>query len=109
MNWFKRKPKDAVPPAPYQLSDSSEKAYRIDRIKEIAGILDRPLAETAERLDVWVIREASGSVGDEPVMPMFIPHPLWDDEWLLTRSSYPTREQAEAHIHRVGGTLLPED
>ena len=42
-------------------------------------------------------------------MPMFIPHPLWDDEWLMTRSSYPTREQAEAYINRVGGKLLTED
>lgn len=109
MGLFKRKKKDEIPPAPYELGDSSEKAYRIDKITEIAGILGRPLAETAERLDVWVIREASGSSGDGPILPQYIPHPLWDDEWLMTRSSYPTREQAEAYINRVGGKLLTED
>lgn len=109
MNWFKRKTKDAVPPAPYEMQDGSEKSYRIERITEIAGILERPLAETAERLDKWVIHEVSASIGDDDEMPQFIARPLWDDEWLLTRSSFPTHEQAEAYINRVGGTLLTED
>lgn len=112
MSWFKRKMKpepinaNAVPRAPYEMQDSSEAIYRIERIIEIAGVLEMSLADTAKRLDKWVIHEASGAVGDEAVVPQFIPTPLWDDEWLLTRSSFPTREQAEAYINRVGGELV---
>lgn len=107
MKWFKRKVEqpvnvDAVPRAPYETQDSSESIYRIEKIIEIAGIWDQTLAYTAERLDKWVIREVSQGEG---AIRQFIPHPLWDDEWLLTRSSFPTREQAEAFINRVGGEL----
>lgn len=108
MRWFRRKPKvvkDAIPDAPYSL-DSYDRNYRVVRIQEIAEIWNQSLAYTAERLDQWVIHPITGSRGGDDLIELYIPRPLWDDEWLMTRDSYVTREQAEAHVASVGGRLV---
>ncbi len=112
MGWFKRKPKavaaaDVVPPAPYEQS-KYDWGYRIERIIEIAEIWDQTLAYTASRVDKWVIRETTAQIGDDPETTRYIPTPLWDDEWMMTREWFLTREQAEAYVSRVGGTLIEQ-
>lgn len=111
--WFKRKP-TRVPAAPYTLESRSEREYREARIREISEIWERPLDYTASVVDKWVIHEVEttrwpdGPDEEGVTDTEYTATPLWDDEWVLSRESFPTHEQAEAYVNRIGGTLLYE-
>ena len=73
-------------------AQKAEEAFREQRMAEIVAFYDQ-----------WTVAEirADGEVA-------FIPHPLWDNEWLLSRSHFSTREAALAEVARVGGVLIDD-
>lgn len=106
---FKRK---ALPPMPSENSSSessgeqlslSEAAYRRQRIQEIAALTEKSLPDAEDLADRWIIHHC---IPGEDGAPCYIPHPVWDNEWMLTRDGYQTREEAQEHVVRVGGLFL---
>lgn len=81
--------------------DEADGTRRVDRIAEYARAMsDRTparIVELTEFLDQWMIVETSAG---------WIPVPGWDDD-LLLREAHSTREEAEAAVARVGGSLRP--
>lgn len=108
---FRRKSKPVQIGNPEKGLDRSALAYRLVRIREIAEMTEKSVPAAAELADRWVINMATAAYGlpdgrmSEPEV-RFIPHPIWDDEWLMTRNGFPTREEAIAYVASVGGELL---
>ena len=83
-----------------------EEKYRAERIAEISAATGKSLADAMEFADRWFIQKVYGSTdGGDPVA-QYIPFPIWDDEWLLTRNSFPTYSDALAEVLKHGGVLL---
>lgn len=99
MIWpFKRKVKSSLSP--------EEEKYRAERITEISEATGKSLEDATEFADRWFIQKVYGSTdGGDPVA-QYIPFPVWDDEWLLTRNSFPTYSDALAEVIKHGGKLL---
>lgn len=104
MGWFSKK-KDRVPKPPYTGTDRSGLAYREERIREVAAGRGVPLKVVATLLDFWMIHPAISTVGDGPEELTWTPSPIWDDEWMLSRESFHTEEEALKYVSSVGGTL----
>lgn len=66
-------------------------------------------SSAAKLMDSWDITEMVSTVGsgdDALTETAYLPYPLWDDESVLHRQSYPTYDQAVRHVEKAGGTLL---
>ena len=83
-----------------------EQKYRAVRIAEIADASGKSLEDATEFADRWFIQKVYGSTGDGDPTAQYIPFPVWDDEWLLTRNSFPTYTEALAEVLKHNGRLL---
>ncbi|MGX9349203.1 hypothetical protein [Microbacterium sp. KNMS] len=72
---------------------SPEEKYREQRQKEILAHYDK-----------WVVYAVN--VNGQAA---YIATPLWDDEWLLTRDSFPTAAEAVSVAKREGATFIREE
>lgn len=105
MIWFKRK--RPFPQPEYRIEHKSERDYREERIREISRLTGKTLEETAAFADLWMVHEVSARYGDdEDLHEAYIATPLWDDEWLLSRASFDTWDEARAYVSEVGGSLM---
>ncbi len=96
--------KTAAAKKPVKSFSREEKRWREERKLEILeGLEGDQRARLAAILDYWVIEDVE--VNGEPG---FLPRPLWDNEALLTRNSFPTLQEAEAEVADHGAELLPE-
>lgn len=101
MIWpFKRKRE------PKSLLSPEEEKYRATRIVEIAEATGKSLADATEFADHWFIQKVYGSTDGGGPVAQYIPFPIWDDEWLITRNSFPTYAEALAEVLKHGGKLL---
>ena len=107
--WPFKKPKRRSPARlgnPEPGLDPHAAAYRLHRIDEIASRTSQTREDAADLADMWLIQTAHVSVAHGPMELVFIPHPIWDDEWLLARTYFKTRSDAIAHVVERGGELL---
>lgn len=103
---FKRRSEVSVVGNPEPDLDVHAARYRMQRIQEIAEATSKSLEGAAELADCWLIHTVQHSSGDEPPRTGFIASPIWDDEWLLARNTFPTWTEAVAHVRAKGGELL---
>jgi hypothetical protein len=82
--------------------------YREFRIREIAEATQKSYADASALADRWIVHMCTVQVGDDAPEIRFIPSPIWDDEWMMSRNGFPTREEALAEVQRVGGKLLTD-
>ena len=101
---FNRKP--PVLGNPERGLDRYAAAYRLHRIAEIAALTEKSQADAALLADRWIVQTISMRVGDGPDTAAYVPHPVWDDEWLLSRQQFSEREAAVAYVFSIGGELL---
>jgi len=85
--------------------DKYAKAYRLERIAEIAEYTGKSVKDATELADKWFIRTLQVQIGDDPMKIQYCPTPVWDDEWMF-RETFDTKEQAFAHIMSKKGELL---
>lgn len=78
---------------------AEDASYRRDRIDSLTA-RDVSSTDAARVMDTWHIHLAHTTDGHG-----YVPAPLWDDEWLLTRTAHPTAAAAESAVHAVGGRL----
>ncbi|UDL15864.1 hypothetical protein QEH42_gp073 [Microbacterium phage Pumpernickel] len=101
-SWFRRKPKELL------TLSKDERDYRQWRIDTFSSVSDRPLEEIERLMDSWVIDEAIQGVGNDPATKVYIPHPIWDDEYPFTRRAYGTYELACAEVKAVNGVMFDD-
>ncbi len=95
----KRRPSHAALTA-VGVRTESDAEYRQLRIEQFTAHADPARATViAAALDRWHILESSGG---------WIAYPLWDDEPLLTREAYPSREAATDAVRAAGGALYDD-
>lgn len=102
--WFRRKPKEVVPSG----LSPAEREYRLERIQTFQNISDRPREEIIKIMDSWNIEKGVQQVGDDPEEVIYIPRPLWDDEFLYTRHGYPSYDLARAEVTARGGIMFED-
>lgn len=86
MSFFKRKPKIVL---------TEEEKYR-----------ERRMAEIVQHYDTWTISKVQQSTNGTDFDVVYVPHPLWDDEWMLARKMFDSYEEAMAEVTRNNGTIL---
>ena len=90
--------------------DKAAMQYRTSRILLIAFQTEKSFLDAEELADKWLVQTVMVAVGDDDPQVKFIPHPIWDDEWMLHRSAFDTREEAFDYVATSGGSLLvPRD
>jgi hypothetical protein len=104
----KRKRKVAGNPeaVPEDGLDVDSRRYRQERIAIIATHTEKSIEDATLLADSWIVHMCSVQVGDSEPETKFVPSPIWDDEWMMWRSGFTTREEALAEVQRVGGKLL---
>jgi hypothetical protein len=88
--------------------DKWSKAYRLERIVEIAEYTGKSIEEATVLADMWFIRTLQVRIGDDPMKIQYCPCPVWDDEWAF-RACFDTKEEALAHVESKRGELLVPD
>lgn len=102
MIWpFRRKKKPNAPPP----LSRAEAQYRQQRINDVVATSGRDRADVEKLLDTWTIGVVTSRSGDGPPVKEYLPYPLWDDEAMISRNSFPTLGEALAEVSRHGGTL----
>lgn len=84
-------------------SDADYRAQRYESIfKDICAVNKKVKSiedtDVYKMFDSWVVDECF--VNDDLV---YIPHPIWDEEYALTRSGFSSLVEAEDYIKKVGG------
>lgn len=93
---------------PRKVDDPVTQKYREFRIREIAEATHKSYEDAEALADRWIIHMASVRIDASEPEIQFIPSPVWDDEWMLSRNGFDTREEALAEVRRVGGKLLTD-
>lgn len=98
-----------IPKFPCEKLSRMAERYRVGRIMTIAELTEKSVAEAVQLADRWIIHMSDVPLGGmEDSRMQFIPSPVWDDEWLVSRQGFNTREEAIAEVRRVGGRLLTD-
>lgn len=86
--------------------DAYAAEYRLHRIGEIATLTEKSREDAAQLADMWLVQSVQITAGPGSATQSYIPHPIWDDEWLLARSGFEDRSAAIEYVREVGGELL---
>lgn len=105
MIWPFTSKKNNIPKPPAPLS-RGEAAYRKERIEELSFRTGKTLQESALFMDQWLIHEVNSAVDGAELTVGYIPHPIWDDEWLMSRNSFSSYEEAEYEVIHNNGRLI---
>lgn len=88
----------------------SDREYRHERISSLLDVTgDNDREGLKKLLDSWTIDALEHSTSEDPrPKTVYLPRPLWDDEAILARDTFDTKETAIKYVRDQGGTFASE-
>ena len=88
----------------------SDREYRHERISNLLNITgDNDREGMKKLLDSWTIDTLEHSMSEDPrPKTVYLPRPLWDDEAILARDTFDTKEAAIKYVRDQGGAFASE-
>lgn len=109
LKWFRKIRAENEPSVGHAsgVRNDSDAEYRRRRIAEITAkstdLNPEAKKKQAQILDSWAIEKVL--VNDSV---SWLASPLWDDEAMMTRDTFPTRDDAIDYVAAIGGNLAPD-